>query len=236
MLFDETDGIPFEQIADTQPDVILAAYSGLTQEDYDTLSQIAPVVAYPDKPWTTSAYDMVSLDAAGLGLAEEGEELNADLKQQVADAMAQYPELEGKKPLFTSFGGASSESMIGFYTLDDPRAGFLEEAGFETPEIVEEYTGNSDSFWEEVSAENPEQFEDVDFFISYSSGDEAADQQTLEDMQADPLMSKIPAIAEGRVVFLEAGPLGAAANPSPLSIPWGIDEYFAELNTAFESE
>lgn len=236
VLFDETDGIPFEQVADTQPDVILAAYSGLTQEDYDTLSQIAPVVAYPDKPWTTSAYDMVSLDAAGLGLSAEAEELNADLKKQVEEAMAQYPELEGKKPLFTSFGGASSESQIGFYTLDDPRAGFLEEAGFETPEIVKEYTGNSDSFWEEVSAENPEQFEDVDFFISYSSGDEAADQQALEDMQADPLMSKIPAIAEGRVVFLEAGPLGAAANPSPLSIPWGIDDYFAELNTAFEAE
>ena len=235
-LFDETDGIPFEQIADTQPDVILAAYSGLTQEDYDTLSQIAPVVAYPDKPWTTSAYDMVSLDAAGLGLSEEAEELNADLQKQVEEAMAQYPELEGKKPLFTSFGGASSESMIGFYTLEDPRAGFLEEAGFDTPEIVEEYTGKSDSFWEEVSAENPEQFEDVDFFISYSSGDEAADQQTLEDMQADPLMSKIPAIAEGRVVFLENGPLGAAANPSPLSIPWGIDDYFAALNTAFEAE
>ncbi len=28
-------------------EVILASYSGLTQEDYDTLSKIAPVVAYP---------------------------------------------------------------------------------------------------------------------------------------------------------------------------------------------
>ena len=55
-------------------------------------------------------------------------------------------------------------------------------------------------------------------------------------MLADPLTSKIPAIAEGRVVFLENGPLGASANPSPLSIPWGIDDYFAALNTAFEAE
>ena len=47
VLFDETDGIDFEAVADTEPDVILAAYSGLTQEDYDTLSEIAPVVAYP---------------------------------------------------------------------------------------------------------------------------------------------------------------------------------------------
>ena len=42
VLFDETDGIDFEAVADTAPDVILAAYSGLTQEEYDTLSKIAP--------------------------------------------------------------------------------------------------------------------------------------------------------------------------------------------------
>ncbi|MGO8609104.1 ABC transporter substrate-binding protein, partial [Rhizobium johnstonii] len=28
VLFDETDGIPFEKVADTRPDVILASYSG----------------------------------------------------------------------------------------------------------------------------------------------------------------------------------------------------------------
>lgn len=47
VLFDETDGVDFEAVANTNPDVILAAYSGLTQEDYDTLSEIAPVVAFP---------------------------------------------------------------------------------------------------------------------------------------------------------------------------------------------
>src|SRR5699024_4588117 len=139
-LFDETDGIPFEQIANTQPDVILAAYSGLSQEDYDTLSQIAPVVAYPDKPWTTSAYDMITLDAARLGLSPEAEDHNAYLKQQVSEAMDKYPELQGNKQLFTSFGGASSDSMISFFTLDDPRAGFLKEAGFEIPYVDEENT------------------------------------------------------------------------------------------------
>ncbi|BBI59877.1 hypothetical protein HSBAA_11830 [Vreelandella sulfidaeris] len=37
-------------MAESQPDVILAAYSGLSQADYTTLSQIAPVVAYPEGP------------------------------------------------------------------------------------------------------------------------------------------------------------------------------------------
>src|SRR5690606_4655870 len=38
VIFDTTDGVDFEAIADTAPDVILAAYSGLTEDDYATLS------------------------------------------------------------------------------------------------------------------------------------------------------------------------------------------------------
>ena len=41
----------------------------------------------------------------------------------------------------------------------------------------------------------------------------------IEQLQADPLLSQIPAIAEGRIAVLEnSTPLAASANPSPLSI------------------
>src|SRR6478609_11749739 len=93
VLFDETDGIDFEAVADTRPDVILAAYSGITQEEYDTLSKIAPVVAYPDVAWGTSVDDMVLLESKALGLAEEGEQLVADLDDQVAESYAAHPQL-----------------------------------------------------------------------------------------------------------------------------------------------
>ncbi len=53
-VFDDTDGWDYEAIADCNPDVILAAYSGLSQEEYDRLSEIAPVVAYPEISWTTT--------------------------------------------------------------------------------------------------------------------------------------------------------------------------------------
>lgn len=63
VLFDETDGIDYEAVADTEPDVILAAYSGLTQEEYDTLSKIAPVIAYPKVAWGTSVDEMIEMDS-----------------------------------------------------------------------------------------------------------------------------------------------------------------------------
>ena len=59
-IFQDTDGLDFEAISDANPDVILAAYSGITQEEYDTLSEIAPVVAYQRAPWVASWREQVT--------------------------------------------------------------------------------------------------------------------------------------------------------------------------------
>lgn len=234
-IFDETDGIPFEQVAETKPDVILASYSGITQEDYDTLSKIAPVVAYPSTAWGTSLKDMITMNSKALGKAPEGEKLVADLDNKTADALDAHPELKGKKVLFTAFGGSTDPSKLGFYSTKDPRMGFLVDHGLAAPELVARESERSDQFWIEASTEKPEQFADVDVLLAYSSGKPDDDKKKLADMQADPLLKKVPAIAKGKVVFLENGPLGAAANPSPLGIDWGIDRYFGEIAKALKS-
>lgn len=234
VLFDETDSIPFEQIADTQPDVILAAYSGMTQEDYDQLSKIAPVVAYPDIPWGTSLDDMVTMDAAALGLAEEAVTLNESLDAEVSQALAEHPELTDSTVLFTSFGGQQESSTIGFYVTQDPRAGFLADSGLGVPQVVREESEKATGFWVEHSAENVEAFDDVDLIVSYGSDDPTENQAALSELQADPLLGRIPAIRDGHVAFLGEGPLSAASNPSPLSIPWGVHDYFALLADALD--
>jgi iron complex transport system substrate-binding protein len=228
VLFDETDGIDFEAVNDTAPDVILAAYSGLTQEEYDTLSKIAPVVAFPDVAWGTSVQDMIRMDSAALGLAKQGEQLIDDLDTDVAAALADHPELEGTKVLF-SFLDPTDLSQIGFYTVHDTRPGFLSSIGLPQPTVVEEESAGTDEFYLTVSSEQADRFADVDVFVTY--GD--AGGSIIAQLQADPLLSKIPAIANGSIVILEnSTPLAASANPSPLSIGWGIDEYFALLAAA----
>lgn len=128
-LFDEGDGIDFEAVAASLPDVILAAYSGLSQSDYDTLSQIAPVVAYFEGPWATDWRDMISLNSAGMGMAEEGQAL-------------------------------------------------------------------------------------------------------IDQLEVHPLTSRLPAVEHGAIVLLGSTPLGAAANPTPMSIPWLLDDYADLLSEA----
>ncbi|MEV8170508.1 iron-siderophore ABC transporter substrate-binding protein [Microbacterium sp. NPDC077486] len=222
VLFDETDGIDYEAVADTEPDVILAAYSGLTQEEYDTLSKIAPVVAYPDVAWGTSVDDMVEMNSKALGLEAEGEALIEDLHADADAALAANSALEGKKVLFAYFD-PSDLSQIGYYTAADTRPGYLHDLGLPLPAIVEE-NEDSDQFYLQVSAEEAQKFDDVDVLVTYG------DDSTLATLQADPLLSKIPAIAEGRVAILpDATPIAASANPSALSIPWGLEDYLAIL-------
>lgn len=227
VLFDETDGIDFEAVAATKPDVILAAYSGLTQEEYDTLSKIADVVAYPEVAWGTSMQQMIDLDSRALGMEAEGQQLIADIDTEVAAALDQHPEMRDTKFLF-SYLDPSDFSKIGFYTSHDTRPGFLADLGLPLPEIVEEESAKTGGFYAEISAEQADRLADVDVFVTY--GDPSGD--LVQRLQADPLMSQIPAVKAGHIAVLpDATPLAASANPSPLSIGWGIDDYFEALAT-----
>jgi iron complex transport system substrate-binding protein len=222
VLFDETDGIDYEAVADTEPDVILAAYSGLTQEEYDTLSKIAPVIAYPEVAWGTSVNDMIEMDSKALGLEDEGKALIKQLDADAQKALEANSVLKDKKVLF-SYIDPTDLSQIGYYTAIDTRPGYLHGLGLPFPSIVEE-NKDSNEFYLTVSSEEAQKFDDVDLFITYG------DESIIPLLQADPLLSKIPAIAEGRIAILpDASPIAASANPSPLSIPWGLSDYFAIL-------
>lgn len=226
VLFDETDGIDFEAVADTAPDVILAAYSGLTQEDYDTLSDIAPVVAYPEQPWATSWRDMILVNAAGMGMAAEGEELVAELEGQIADTVAAHPGLEGVSTMFMTHVDTTDLSTVNFYTANDTRAAFFADLGLSTPAAVEEASASGE-FSGSISAEQVDVFDDVELIVTYG------DQALVDTLKADPLLSQMPAVANDAIVFLDgAGPLGTAANPTPLSISWVLDDYVTMLADA----
>jgi iron complex transport system substrate-binding protein len=124
----------------------------------------------------------------------------------------------------------SDLSQIGFYTSLDTRPGFLTSLGLPEPAVVTEES-DGEAFYATVSSEEADRFADVDVFVTY--GD--ASGSIIPQLQADPLLSQIPAIAEGRIAILEEStPLAASANPSPLSIGWGIEEYFALLAGALD--
>ncbi|MCZ2259149.1 iron-siderophore ABC transporter substrate-binding protein [Sporosarcina sp. G11-34] len=224
--FQDTDGLDFEAISDANPDVILAAYSGLTQEEYDTLSEIAPVVAYQTSPWLASWREQVTFNSKGMGMEEEGKQLIADTEKLIQDKVNEYPVLKGKKAAFVSIS-ATDLSKFYIYTPTDSRGEFLGELGMEYPENITSQITDPNSFYLELSAENADILSDVDLFVSYG------DDNTLKALQADPILGKVPAVQRGSVAIIgDNTPLAAAGTPNPLAIDYSIDEYLTLLSEA----
>ncbi|MDU4698354.1 MAG: iron-siderophore ABC transporter substrate-binding protein [Paenibacillus sp.] len=225
-VFQDTDGLDFEAISDANPDVILAAYSGITQEDYDTLSQIAPVVAYPNAPWATTWREQVLLNATGMGMEAEGEQLIKDTEDMVKEKLSQYPQIEGKKVVWVNFS-AKDMSQLHIYTPVDSRVSFLYELGMEYPESVTQQITDSSSYSLKLSAENAGALNDADLIVGYGND------ELYQAIKADPLLGKIPAVARGSVAFIDSDtPLVAAGTPNPLSIAYTIDEYLKLIGAA----
>ena len=225
VLFDEGDGIDFEAVASTNPDVILAAYSGISQSDYDTLSRIAPVVAYPDGAWTTTWRQMIRQNAAGLGMAAEGEAMVTQIEARIAEALTDYPQLAGKTGMFVTHLDIRDLSTIGFYAAADQRVKFLEDLGMATPRAVRE-ASEAGKYSGRVSAERIDLFNDVDVVVTYG------DMARLSELVKNPLIARFPAIARGSVILLANDPMGTAANPTPLSIDYVLEDYLTRLADA----
>lgn len=227
-IYQDTDGLDFEAISDSNPDVILAAYSGITQEDYDILSQIAPVVPYQTAPWLTTWREQVILNATGMGMKAEGEQLIKDTENLIKEKASKYPQMQGKTIAWVNFS-AKDMSKLHVYTPTDPRGSFLIELGMVYPESVTSQITDPSNYSLNLSAENTDVLYDADIIIGYG------DESLYEAVKADSLLGKIPAVQRGSVVFIGNGtPLAASGNPNPLSISYTIDEYLELIAGAIE--
>ena len=225
-VYSNVDGIDYEAISASEPDLILATYSDLTPEQYELLSEIAPVVAYPKKAWLTDWRSTTLTNARAIGMEEEGKELVADLEALLAEESAKYPAIAGKTAAYFRIN-VTDLSSITVYLPDDSRMGYLLDYGFELPQSVIELGKTTEAFAQAVSAENIEMFEDVDVMIIY--GDEA----TLEALQNDKLLSNIPAIQRGSVALVPFGSeMQAASLPSALAIPAHAADFAAMFGEA----
>ncbi|MEX5303799.1 iron-siderophore ABC transporter substrate-binding protein [Kocuria sabuli] len=227
--YSETDGINFEAIAALEPDVILGAYSGMTQEDYDKLSEIAPVVAYPEDAvaYGTSWQDSTELIGQALGREERAAEVVADVEQQLADAAAEHPELEGTSFVYGTLDPSAADQIFA-YTAVDNRPKFLESLGMEQSEAVAEAAeGKEDEFYITWSPERADELTS-DVFVSW-----AEDEGVREAIENDPLLSRVPAVADDALVLQsDQQEVLSVSAASPLSIPWALENVLPDIAAA----
>lgn len=216
---------PVEAIAALQPDLILAVYSGLTEDEYNVLSGIAPVIAFPTGPWATTWQDTITITGEAMGKKAEAETLVADLETFIAEETAKYPVVAG-----TSFAGIMDyNGEIAVYGPSDARVEFLVDAGMVVPQGFAALSPDDD-FYFSLSYENLDQL-GSDILISYFDTPQAD-----ADFYARSVIALAPPVKQGAVAHI-IGPqlVSSMSPPSALSLKWGYPQYIKLIGEAAEN-
>lgn len=217
-----SEELNFEWIAALEPDLILGVTSGMTRDEYDTLSEIAPTVGqsgeYVDYgvPWQ----EATRTTGRALGRERRAEEEVSEVESRFQETRAKHQEFENATGVVALYGENGSFSAYG---PEDTRGRFMSALGFEPPDEISELAG--DQFYAEISTERLDLLDaDVLVVIVPDGGREALEQ--------DELYRQLAVVREDRAIVLETSDAlaGALSFGTVLSLPYLLGEMVPRLS------
>ena len=227
-----------EAVAALQPDLIIAIFSYISEEEYTQYAEIAPTIVgssnYPNDgtPWQEQTLTI----GTALGKSEQAQQLVDDAEAKVAEVAARNPEFaqatvvpgaaiaDGQAAIFPT-GRPGSAYRGGAYG-----AGYLIPAlGFEVPEEFDTLGDSTTTAL--ISLENFDLLDrDLIFWaFSRSSG-------SGETLNATSTYSRLEAVREGREVYT-SDDVGTAVHFSTvLSLPYVLDNIEPQLEAALDGD
>lgn len=216
-----------EATASLEPDVILDTRSDLTQERYDMLSPVAPVVGPPpgvEITYGTTWQEQTRQVAAALDRQERGEELVTELEGRFADLREEHPEFADST---IAVGAYNYEGGFGAYVPGDTRTDLLTDLGFEyDSELADMADG---AFYTDLSAENVQAL-DADLTVVFPLEAGAA-----EELESDPVLQGLDSAQDGRMIVLDDQDLiDAFSSGSAPGVHHALDGIVPQLSEALD--
>ncbi|WP_411103461.1 iron-siderophore ABC transporter substrate-binding protein [Streptomyces sp. cmx-4-9] len=216
----ERDEYNIEKIAALKPDLVIAQYSGMKKEQYDTLSKFTKVVAQPkDLPDYGASWQVMTRQIGkSLGKDAETEKLISDIDGRFKAVREKHPDFATKTLAVADSFEAGKYSA---FTKTDPKAIFFSELGFKLKPEIDAMVAQPGFNVAELSAEKLDVL-DVDRLVWVTSSTAANDR-----IKAEPLYSKLKVHQEKRDLFVpyQNPDIGAAFSfNTVLSIPYAIDQ------------
>ncbi|MGW8885618.1 iron-siderophore ABC transporter substrate-binding protein [Streptomyces sp. NPDC055749] len=219
------EDIDFEAITELEPDVILAPWSGVTQEQYDILKDIAPTVAYPDQAWSTDWDQQIDIIGKALGQTEDAKGLKTKIEKQLADAAATRPNY---KDVTFSYIYNTGPGTLGVFKPEEQRVKMVSSLGLTVDPVVNTFKETEGTDSALIGLENAEKLKDSDVVFTFYT-----DAKSRKEIEAQPLYGAIPAIKSGAVVASNDNPFVTASSIiNPLTVPWVIDRYLPLIDKA----
>ena len=227
------DGPNYEAIKELKPDLILSLYSGVSDIEYERLTEIAPTVPYIEGPWNPGTWeDMTRTVGKALSEEDKADELIAETEKQITTLAGEHPEFEDKTfvwGLTLNEGGTD----LGVYLEYDPRVRITEALGFTSTPAMDSFlqTAEGDNWYTGVSLENLYDVE-ADLFAAWGgSADEGT--YTVENK----VVSRWNPIANGSyVIYADDAEASAISAPTVLSLKYILPTYVDDLAGALQGE
>jgi iron complex transport system substrate-binding protein len=214
-------------VAALRPDLIIAISAGLTREQYDAYSEIAPTVAAPDgvpdsgTPWR----DATRLTGAALGLPGEADRLIADTEEKFLKAEEDNPELAGGTVAAVE-ASTTDSGAIAAASSKDLRGQFLAELGVQVPAEVDQLAGDGPTAT--LDADQLSALNQADALMVVGAEPERAAVTAL------PEYAQLPAVQDSKVVTLDDEESAALSFATVLSLPSVLDTLPPRLGRAVD--
>lgn len=227
------EGPNYEAIKELKPDLILGLYSGITDIEYERLTEIAPTVPYIEGPWNPSTWeDMTRTVGKAMWEDEKAEELVTETDELVTSLADEHPEFDGKSfvwGLTLNEGGTD----LGVYLEYDPRVRITESLGFESTSAMDSFlaTAEGDNWYTGVSLENLYDV-DADLFAAWGASPEEG-----EYTVNNKVVSRWQPIADkSYVIYANDAEASAISAPTVLSLKYILPTYVDDLADALKGE
>ncbi|ABG03393.1 periplasmic binding protein [Rubrobacter xylanophilus DSM 9941] len=217
------DSINYEQVAALEPDLIVGISSGMTRNDYDTLSEFAPTLAQSDRwpdygvPWQPQTL------VIGRALGREGRarRLVSRVERRFEEARREHPRFDGATVSVIGVG----DGLFYLYSTVDRSVQFFTSLGFGLTEEAARIAPEN-RYYVEISEEQLG-LADADVLVCFCAS--PADERRI---RSNRLFRRLDAVREGRVVYLSENdnPLkGALSFNTVLSHPYLLENFVPRL-------
>ena len=218
--YTETEAPDYEALAQLEPDVIFSVYGNMSQEIYDKLTKIAPVVTHTaeDGVYGSSWQTVAEIAGKMLQREDDAKKLIEQTEKAVADKVAEYSNIKDASFIASYFD--TEKGTVSAYTSSDSRPQFFTQIGMKEAEAVTEAEKSAnEAFTVELSAET---LDTLAADLNWTWVNNAAD---IEKIKANKLFAQMPSIKNNSTVFVDdAHTVLAVSAASPLSVLWFVNE------------
>ncbi|PXY33206.1 hypothetical protein BAY59_08855 [Prauserella coralliicola] len=215
-----TDGVPVEQILALDPDLVVGSFSINNEETYRLLSERVPTIAGPASadevtPWQ----DLVRTAGKILDKPDEAERLVTSVDDAVSATARELPGLDGKTFALAQY--IVGDSMYIVASEKDGSSLFFQQLGMKLyPPVRDEGTRTGQTRLN-VSTERADLLRSDLLAFLVNGGDES-------DLTDIPGFDQLP----GTVAVLDYPTVVGLNTPTPLSIPYALDQLRPHLREA----